>query len=247
MLFRIFALLLIFAFAPSAPALISSAPYVSHPAEAAESGEDLSEDDEEELEDFFEILKKNAGASMAPDHKIDYSRIQEDPLETVKRGLSSMAEIEWDEEEMIGGGAPDIVKKMKWPINIGFVGRGMKRRGRGRGHAGVDLIAPKGTNIIAVLDGVVEAVSNGGAPFRGYGKVILINHGGKLWTLYSHNSANKVKTGMCVKQGQIIALVGSTGRTTTSHLHFEVRNSRGTPLDPMKYLPKEGRLPNRPR
>ena len=72
------------------------------------------------------------------------------------------------------------------------------------------------------------------------GKVIVINHNGKLWTLYSHNSSNDVKVGQRVKQGDVIAKVGRTGRATANHLHFEVRNAKGTPLDPLKYLPKEG-------
>ena len=73
----------------------------------------------------------------------------------------------------------------------------------------------------------------------------MINHGGRLWSLYSHNSANYVKVGQHVKQGDKIAAVGRTGRATGNHLHFELRNAKGTPLDPMKYLPEEGRLPRR--
>ncbi|MDO4988528.1 MAG: M23 family metallopeptidase [Synergistes sp.] len=174
-------------------------------------------------------------------YAIDYQELQQAPLESALKKLISSGDIEWDKEEMISGGAPDVIKNMRWPVTAKYISRGFKRRG----HKGVDLIAPKGTPIYAVLDGVVEVVSNGRGGFRGYGNVILINHGGKLWSLYSHNSSNKVKIGQKVKRGELIATVGSTGHATANHLHFEVRNSRGTPLDPLKYLPKEGAPPRR--
>ncbi|MCD8232919.1 MAG: M23 family metallopeptidase [Cloacibacillus porcorum] len=169
---------------------------------------------------------------------VDYQEFQEDPLETAIRKLASPGDIEWDKEEMISGGAPDFIKDMKWPLKSCTFSRGFSRKRRR--HTGVDLLAPKGTPVLAVLDGVVEVVSNGGPGFRRYGKVIVINHNGKLLTLYSHNSSNDVKVGQRVKQGDVIAKVGRTGRATANHLHFEVRNAKGTPLDPLKYLPKEG-------
>ena len=110
----------------------------------------------------------------------------------------------------------------------------------------IDIVAPKSTPIHAVLDGIVEVVSNGGKGFRGYGRVIIINHSDQLWTLYSHCSTMNVKVGQRVKRGDVIAAVGRTGRATTNHLHFEVRNAKGTALDPMKYLPEYGALPNKP-
>ncbi len=182
-----------------------------------------------------------ASAAFASD--IDYQEFQEDPLETAIRKLASPGGVAWDKEVMLSGGAPDIVQKVIWPVRTGYLGRGLKRTGRR--HTGVDLNAPKGTPIYAVLDGVVEVVSNNGPGFRGYGRVIVINHGGRLWSLYSHNSANYVKVGQRVKQGDKIAAVGRTGRASGDHLHFELRNAKGTPLDPMEYLPEEGRLPKR--
>lgn len=190
------------------------------------------------------LLLLLAAVTAASAAGVDYQELQEEPLETAIRKLASPGNIEWDKKEMVTGGAPGFIKNMKWPIKTGFFSRGFSRGGR-RGHAGLDLTAPKGTPIYAALDGVVEVVSNGGAGFSGYGKVIVINHYGKLWTLYSHQSANLVKVGQHVKQGEKIGLVGSTGRATANHVHFEVRNSKGTPLNPMKYLPKEGTLPKR--
>ncbi|MCC8177664.1 MAG: M23 family metallopeptidase, partial [Cloacibacillus sp.] len=141
---------------------------------------------------------------------VDYQEFQEDPLETAIRKLASPGDIEWDKEEMISGGAPDFIKDMKWPLKSCTFSRGFSRKRRR--HTGVDLLAPKGSSVHAVLDGVVEVVSNGGPGFRGYGKVIVINHNGKLWTLYSHNSSNDVKVGQRVKQGDVIAKGGRTGR-----------------------------------
>lgn len=183
-----------------------------------------------------------ASAAYAAD--IDYQEFQEDPLETAIRKLAVPDKAAWDMEEMLSGGAPEFIQEAIWPLRTGFLGRGLKRTGRGQ-HDGVDMSAPKGTPIYAILDGIVEVVSNNGPGFRGYGRVIVINHGGRLWSLYSHNSANYVKVGQRVTQGDKIAAVGRTGRATGNHLHFELRNAKGTPLDPMKYLPKEGRLPRK--
>ena len=180
--------------------------------------------------------------------EIDYQALQEDPLETAYRKLGSPGDIEWDEEEMVSGGAPLLISDMKWPLKSGELSSLFSRtRSKGRRkHLGIDIVAPKGTPVHAVLDGIVEVVSNGGKGFRGYGRVIIINHSDQLWTLYSHCSTMNVKVGQRVKRGDVIAAVGRTGRATTNHLHFEVRNAKGTALDPMKYLPEYGALPNKP-
>ncbi|NLL40491.1 MAG: M23 family metallopeptidase [Synergistaceae bacterium] len=177
--------------------------------------------------------------------EIDYQSLQEDPLETAYRKLASPGDIEWDEEEMVSGGAPLIISEMRWPLDSGELSGLFSRtasKGR-RKHLGLDIVAPKGTPIYAALDGIVEVVSNGGKGFRGYGRVIIINHSDQLWTLYAHCATTGVRVGQRVKRGGLIATVGRTGRATTNHLHFEVRNAKGTALDPMKYLPENGALP----
>ncbi len=95
-------------------------------------------------------------------------------------------------------------------------------------HKGIDIPAPKGAKIYAANDGVVMNSQYGGS----YGNYVLINHGGDRATLYAHCSKLLVKAGQNVKRGDIIAEVGSTGRSTGNHLHFEVRLN-GSTTDPL--------------
>ncbi len=97
-------------------------------------------------------------------------------------------------------------------------------------HAGVDIGANSGTEIIASMAGTVELVSN----YGDYGNHIKITNG-EITTLYAHCSTILVKQGDYISQGQKIALVGSTGKTTGPHLHFEIRRNNKT-VDPQKIL-----------
>jgi murein DD-endopeptidase MepM/ murein hydrolase activator NlpD len=103
----------------------------------------------------------------------------------------------------------------------------------GRKHEGIDIAAPKGTPIHAAAGG--EVVFSGWGP-TGYGKMVIIKHQHQLTTLYAHNSKLIARKGSWVTQGQKISLMGSTGRSTGPHLHFEVRDDT-QPKDPIKYLP----------
>ena len=103
--------------------------------------------------------------------------------------------------------------------------------GRSALHEGVDFNAPSGTPIVAAGAGVV--VFSGWHP--GYGRQIDIDHGDGLVTRYAHASKLLVKAGDIVRQGQKIAAVGSSGRSTGPHLHFEVRVN-DQPRDPLQYL-----------
>lgn len=104
----------------------------------------------------------------------------------------------------------------------------------GEGHAGLDLGAPKGTPIHAARDGVVSSVVDSGS--SGYGYHVVIDHGDGMVTLYGHCSKVYVRSGQAVKQGDVIAAVGSTGRSTGNHLHFEIRVN-GKAVNPRNYLP----------
>lgn len=105
--------------------------------------------------------------------------------------------------------------------------------GRRKGHTGTDLAAPKGTPIRAALDGAVLFARY---QSTGYGYHLAIDHGGGFVTLYGHCSKIFVTEGQAVKAGDIIAEVGSTGRSTGPHLHFEVRIN-GEMKNPRNYLP----------
>ena len=88
---------------------------------------------------------------------------------------------------------------------------------RGRSHNGVDIPVPTGTEVTAAFDGTVRLSTY----HRGYGNIIIIRHANGIETAYAHLSSRKVSTGDKVSAGDVIALSGSTGRSTGPHLHFE--------------------------
>ena len=98
-------------------------------------------------------------------------------------------------------------------------------------HAGMDFTAPKGTEVYATGDGVVQIVEN---KAWGYGKSIVINHGYGYQTRYAHLSAIGVSEGQKVKRGYLIGLIGSTGKSTGPHLHYEVIKN-GKKVNPIAY------------
>lgn len=102
-------------------------------------------------------------------------------------------------------------------------------------HKGIDFAAPAGTKIFAAAAGTVEYAQFGSAPYGGYGNVVVIKHNDTYETLYGHCSKLLVSAGQKVYQGQLIALVGSTGRSTGNHCHFEVRE-HGQKVNPKKFI-----------
>jgi len=102
-------------------------------------------------------------------------------------------------------------------------------------HDGIDIPAPKGTPIVAVDSGMVIYSDNG---IRGYGNMIVLAHGDDVFTVYAHNKKNQVDKGDRVKKGEIIGLVGNTGRSTGPHLHFEIR-VKNKVRNPAQYLSKK--------
>ncbi|MCJ2184513.1 M23 family metallopeptidase [Novosphingobium sp. 1949] len=103
--------------------------------------------------------------------------------------------------------------------------------GRRIGHKGIDLAAPTGTPVYAPADGVVARA----APFSSYGLFIEIEHGGSLETRYGHLSRLNVAEGQTVHKGDLIGFVGTTGRSTGPHLHYEVRVD-GVAVNPIPYM-----------
>lgn len=103
-------------------------------------------------------------------------------------------------------------------------------------HTGIDIAAPRATQVLAADDGVVAAVGDG---TTGYGRYVVLSHRDRMVTLYGHLDQPLVKVGDQVLQGQPIGLEGSTGNSTGPHLHFELRID-GTPTDPAPMLPPGG-------
>lgn len=110
-----------------------------------------------------------------------------------------------------------------------FGGRGDPLLGTARHHAGVDLAAPYGSLVVARSPGKVAAAGW----FGGYGNCVIVDQGGGLQTRYGHLSRIVVKPGETVGPGSVLGLVGSTGRSTGPHLHYEVRVN-GVPINPVR-------------
>ena len=98
-------------------------------------------------------------------------------------------------------------------------------------HNGIDIPAPHGTPIYATADGIVGRAQRLG----GYGNYVEVEHGNAIQTRYGHMSSYIVTPGQQVKKGQILGYVGSTGRSTGNHLHYEVR-IEGAPVNPMPFV-----------
>ena len=122
-----------------------------------------------------------------------------------------------------------------WPVKGWLTSSfGMRRdpfNGRRKMHEGLDIAARTGTSVTATADGIVSSVKTE----PGYGKVVILDHGYGYRTIYGHNSKYYVKVGQRVRRGERIAAVGNTGRSTGSHVHYEIRLN-GVPVNPRKYL-----------
>jgi murein DD-endopeptidase MepM/ murein hydrolase activator NlpD len=133
------------------------------------------------------------------------------------------------------------IKVDGWPVETGWISSFYGKRtdpfhGRASWHQGIDFASKKGTNVLTVASGVVTWVG----VKQGYGLAIEVNHGGGYLTRYAHNQSNTAKVGDIVRKGQAIAKVGSSGRSTGSHVHFEVYK-HGRAVDPASYVRRTDR------
>jgi len=117
-----------------------------------------------------------------------------------------------------------------WPVK-GNITSKFGHRGQ-TFHDGIDISVSEGSPIVAVEEGEVIYKDQ----LRGYGNLIIIRHAGGFVSVYSHNKINLVHDGQKVAQGEVIGEVGSTGRVTAPHLHFEIRKDN-VARDPLQYLP----------
>ena len=124
---------------------------------------------------------------------------------------------------------------MLWPVQgrlLSFYGKRTDPfSGEGASHTGLDISAGTGTPVHAAADGII-----GRAEWSGrYGKLVVIDHGHGLQTWYAHLSRFEVLPGQDIRMGQVLGLSGGTGRVTSPHLHYEVRNG-GNPVNPRSYM-----------
>lgn len=122
------------------------------------------------------------------------------------------------------------------PVGAGWISSYFGKRtdpftGKAANHTGIDFAGKNGAEIVAVADGVVTW----SADRYGYGIMVEINHGSGYATRYAHNSENLVAVGDEVKKGQVVALMGETGRATGPNLHFEVLHN-GSRVNPVKFI-----------
>jgi len=131
--------------------------------------------------------------------------------------------------------SPESASSFQWPVHTRISSEfGMRKdpfTGESRFHQGIDLAAIEGTPVEACREGRVILSEYQ----KGYGNVVVLDHGQGVTTLYAHNRENFVKVGEWIKKGAPVAEVGSTGRSTGPHLHFEVRR-HGKYLDPLGFL-----------
>ena len=123
--------------------------------------------------------------------------------------------------------------RLHWPV-AGRITSPFGRRA-GHPHTGIDIGAPRGSDVRAAAAGSVLFAGRQG----GYGNMVLVRHADGLVTLYAHHERNLVRTGQWVARGEALARVGATGHATGPHLHFEVRRG-DVPTDPMRFLPHPG-------
>jgi murein DD-endopeptidase MepM/ murein hydrolase activator NlpD len=135
-----------------------------------------------------------------------------------------------EEKRSVLASTPTILP-LKGLLTAGYGYRQSPFTGVREMHEGIDIAAPHGTPILATADGIVTFVG----PLSAFGNVVFINHGHGFTTFYAHASKVRVKEGQSVKRGDVVALVGTTGRTTGPHVHYELQVN-GVTVNPMKYV-----------
>lgn len=165
----------------------------------------------------------------------------QDPLlQSIEKFQSKLSERERQmrvlEDLLMASRMQQDVVPSGWPVVNGFVSSLFGYRtdpfsGRGAFHEGMDFAGKEGSGVIAVGSGVVSFAGDR----SGYGNLVEINHGNGYVTRYGHNAASLVKIGDPVRKGQRVALMGSSGRSTGPHVHFEVLLN-GSPVNPAQYI-----------
>ncbi len=197
-----------------------------------------------------EHLEKERLKQLICEKKEEVETTQQTKKDTLKKVYSDLVELEKLEDKLLEESA-QLTKKilalqtssdyvggeMAWPapgytkITSPYGNRYHPILKKNKMHTGIDIAVPAGKNVVAANDGKV--IFSG--YYGGYGNAVIIDHGGKMSTLYAHNSKLLVKEGDVVARGQTISLCGSTGLSTGPHVHFEVRVN-GETVDPLPYV-----------
>ena len=184
---------------------------------------------EEDSARFSQLLQEKNDQLM---HKVNSNLKLTNQQATQQEASFKEISVFLDKQRSILSATPSIWPVKGW-ITSGFGKRASPLTGEPGRHMGVDIANEVNTPIRATADGIVTYAGWE----AGYGRLIAIEHGYGYSTRYGHCARIDVKVGDEVERGKIIGYVGSTGRSTGSHVHYEVR-IHGMPVDPEKYLPK---------
>ncbi len=179
-------------------------------------GPQISEERRDSRESFFKSLSLGG-----PSETRDYHQ----------QASQELSSLPWDSYESDSEGPIAGIQGagLLWPVAGGKISSGYGPRG-GSVHEGVDIKGAQGASIRAAAHGRVVFSGN----MNGYGRTLVLYHGDGVATIYAHNEVNLRDRGEVVRQGQMIARLGQSGRATAPHLHFEVRK-HGRPLNPMSF------------
>ncbi|WP_343527976.1 M23 family metallopeptidase [Sphingomonas sp.] len=166
--------------------------------------------------EYIPAASAEAAADIRADHQFRTLFQTWKKMDSVQKGVIAIPSVQ-------------PVEKLQFTSNFGI--RTDPFRHTAAMHAGVDIPGPVGTPIYATADGIVDHAGWQG----GYGNLVEVNHGKGIATRYGHLSKILVADGARVTRGQLIALMGSTGRSTGSHLHYEVRMD-GHAVNPVPFL-----------
>lgn len=179
--------------------------------------------------DIREKLKReNDKNGLIQQMRNDIERLKSEAMSR-EESLSELEKLLQSKKEMLAH-TPSIWPVMGW-VTSGFGFRTNPFTGLTQMHEGIDISNQVGTPIIAPADGIISDIGND----LGLGKILVISHGFGMITRYAHLNKVLVRVGQKVKRGEKIAEIGTSGRTTGPHLHYEVRLD-GIPINPMRYI-----------
>ncbi len=193
------------------------------------------------LNDLPSLHRSSGGATRGALPAVDGNGMLDEELQALRsRAISLDSSLDqlnrkWEERLRILASTPQGLP-VTGSYSDGFGWRKDPFSGEPEYHTGLDIVAPSGTAVRATADGVVIRVGRE----SGYGRMVQLSHGYGLGTLYGHLSATLVRPGQRIRRGELIGRVGSTGRSTGPHVHYEVVKG-GHRVDPRKYT-SDGRV-----